>query len=59
MGKVDWNLVETQLRATSPAAVKNDHQTPEMQTDAEVLKHIGDALRLDATNSDPAPVPRK
>ncbi|MEA2922819.1 MAG: hypothetical protein QOF07_2786 [Bradyrhizobium sp.] len=51
MSRVDWNLVETELRATSAPKAKNDRAASE-PSEADLLKHIEDALLMDTINPD-------
>jgi hypothetical protein len=51
MSRVDWNLVETELRATSAPKGKNNRAASE-PSEADLLKHIEDALLMDTINPD-------
>lgn len=53
MSEIDWNLVETELKAPSAPRPKNDRDVSE-QSEIDVLKHIEDALRMDIVPSDRA-----
>jgi hypothetical protein len=51
MSRVNWNLVEAELRATSAPKAKNDRAASE-PSEADLLKHIEDALLMDTVNPD-------
>lgn len=53
MSRVDWNLVEAELQAKSAPKRKKDHAASEL-SEADLLKHIEDALLMDTTNPDRA-----
>jgi hypothetical protein len=53
MSRVDWNLAEAELHVKSAAKRKKDHPASE-PSEAELLKHIEDALLMDTTNPDRA-----
>lgn len=51
MAKVDWNRIGAELKATSAPKRKNDHEVSE-PSEVDLLKHIEDALRMDAVSAD-------
>lgn len=51
MSKIDWSLVEAEVKATPVLKRKNDLEASE-RSEVDVLKHIEDALRMDAILSD-------
>jgi hypothetical protein len=53
MSKVDWSLVGAELNATAPPRPQNDREAPK-PSESDLLKHIEDALRMDAMPSDRA-----
>jgi hypothetical protein len=53
MSTVDWKSVEAQLRSKMPAQIQSENPAAEStKAEAELLKHIADALRLDTANPD-------
>ena len=53
MSKVDWNLVGAELNATSAPKPRKDREAYE-PSEIDLLKHIEDALRMDAMPPDQA-----
>lgn len=53
MSKVDWKLVGAELNATPAPKPKKDREASE-PSEIDLLKHIEDALRMDAMPSDRA-----
>jgi len=53
MSTVDWKSVEAQLRSKTPAQIQSENAVAEStEAEADLLKHIADALKLDTTNPD-------
>ncbi|KQW22230.1 hypothetical protein ASC80_02215 [Afipia sp. Root123D2] len=53
MSTVDWKSVEAQLRSKTPAQIQSENAAAESaKAEADILKHIADALKLDTTNPD-------
>jgi hypothetical protein len=53
MSTVDWKSVEAQLRSKTPAQIQSENAAAEStKAEADLLKHIADALKLDTTNPD-------
>lgn len=53
MSKVDWDLVGAELNVASVPKRKSDHEASE-PSEIDLLKHIEDALLMDAMPSDRA-----
>lgn len=53
MSTVDWKSVEAQLRKKTPAQVQSETAAAEpTKAEADLLRHIEDALKIDTANSD-------
>jgi hypothetical protein len=50
MSKIDWSLVEAEVKAMSAPKRKNDREASE-RSESDVLKHIEDALLTDTIPS--------
>jgi hypothetical protein len=50
MSKIDWGLVEAEVKAMSAPKRKNDREASE-RSESDVLKHIEDALLPDTIPS--------
>jgi hypothetical protein len=53
MSKIDWSLVEAEVKAAPVLKRKNDLEASE-RSEVDVLRHIEDALLMDAIPSDQA-----
>ena len=53
MSKIDWSLVEAEVKAAPVLKRKNDLEASQ-RSEVDVLKHIEDALLMDAIPSDRA-----
>ena len=51
MSRVDWSLVKSELNGASPPKREIDRVASE-PSEADLLKHIEDALRMDTTETD-------
>lgn len=51
MSRVDWSLVKSELNG-APAPKRDIDRVASEPSEADVLKHIEDALRMDTTGAD-------